>query len=487
MSTTSSGPVVVRFAPSPTGFLHVGGARTAIYNDLLRQRLGGRYFLRIEDTDKKRSDASLNQRITDALEWVGVRWDEGPVLQSASVELHRAAAAKLLASGHAYRCFVTAEELEAKRKEVGQEFRYRDCFALVPSDEATRRAESGEAFAVRCRMPTDDITIVDMVRGEVTFPADVFDDFIILRSDGSPTYHLSVVCDDVEMGITHVLRGDDHLSNVPKHVALFRALGAEVPTFGHLPLIMGADGKRLSKRTGATSVEEFQQEGILPEALYNYLALLGWSPGGDRELMSRDEMIDLFSPERFGTSAATFDYDKLGWMNAQYMSSLDRETLLTRLAPFLGDIGLGTVADAGGERLELSVDLHRGRTRTLRDLAGAVAPYFRERLEYDVELCGKFLRHGGLPEILRELVQRYGGLDDYTIESTDQALRALAKERGEKAGALIHPTRMALTGAKAGPPLFDVVVAMGREDGRRHLLAFADFLEEHQEGSLVSS
>jgi glutamyl-tRNA synthetase len=301
MSETITGPVRVRFAPSPTGFLHVGGARTAIYNDLLRQSAGGAFVLRIEDTDRQRSDGAMTRQIQSALAWIGTVWDEGPFLQSERLARHRERGEELLASGRAYRCFCTAELLDEQRaaaQKRGEAFRYpRTCLGLTAA-EAAARVGAGEPFAVRFRMPDEHIRFHDLVRGDMDFPPDALDDFILLRSDGSPTYHMSVVCDDIDMRVSHVIRGEDHLSNTPKHIPLFQALGGQVPVFGHLPLILGSDKKRLSKRYGATSVEEFRSEGFLPQALYNYLALLGWSPGGDREILSRDEMIAFFSVDR---------------------------------------------------------------------------------------------------------------------------------------------------------------------------------------------
>src|SRR5689334_15288852 len=320
--TKIQGPVRVRFAPSPTGFLHVGGARTAIYNDLLRQNVGGAFILRIEDTDKERSDEAMTRQIQSALAWIGVVWDEGPFLQSERLPRHHERAEELLAAGKAYRCFCTQEELDAQRAEAQQRgvaFRYpRTCMKLS-QEEIDARLAAGAPFVVRFRMPDDNIRFHDLVRGDMDFPPDALDDFILLRSDGSPTYHMSVCVDDIDMGVTHVIRGEDHLSNTPKHIPLFQALGGEVPAFAHLPLILGPDKKRLSKRTGATSVEEFRAEGILPQALYNFMALLGWNPGDDRELFTRKELAEIFSVERLNASAAVFDREKLLWMNAQYL------------------------------------------------------------------------------------------------------------------------------------------------------------------------
>ena len=481
MKTELTGPVRVRFPPSPTGALHVGGARTAIYNDLLRQSLGGSLILRIEDTDRERSDPAMTEQIKTSLAWLGIVPDEGPFLQSERVEEHRAAAMKLLAEGKAYHCFRTAEELAEKREEAkrqGMTSYYRVFFEPPSAEEVALRLEAGEPYAVRFRMPRGEMRFHDLVRGEVAFAEDVLDDFIILRSDGSPTYHLSVCCDDADSGVSHILRGEDHLSNVPKHIGLFQALGAPVPVFGHLPLIMGPDRKRLSKRTGAASVEEFRDQGILPQALYNFLALLGWSPGDGREVMSRREMIEAFTAERLVPSAAIFDYDKLRWMNAQYLSGEPLDEVLRHLEPFLAEVGLD---GADRERLRAVVDLVRTRAYNLEEVAEYATSYFKQRLSYDAELCAKFLGQPELAGQLDLLIERFRSLATFDLEGIESAIRGLAKEIGVKAGALIHPTRMALTASKAGPSLFHLVEVMGREGSARHLGNFAAYLRENGE------
>ena len=485
--TVIEGPVRVRFAPSPTGFLHVGGVRTAIYNDLLRLHAGGAFVLRIEDTDKARSDEAMTRQIQDALSWTGVRWDEGPFLQSERLPRHTERAQELLAADKAYRCFCTTEMLEAQRAEAqkaGGSFSYpRTCAHLAP-EEIARRIGEGQPFAVRFRAPDESIRFLDLVRGDMEFPADAIDDFILLRSDGTPTYHMSVVCDDIDMAITHVVRGEDHLSNTPKHVPLFLALGGAVPVFAHLPLILGPDKKRLSKRFGATSVEEFRAEGILPPALYNYMALLGWSPGEDREVLPREEMGRIFDVDRLNASAAVFDREKLLWMNGQYMSSLALDEVRPYLEPFLAEAGL---AGADPARLRAALELHRSRSRTLRDLAAAVGIYFRDELAYDVPACAKFLADPDLPVHLAALRDHWMELPSFDKEALEAGLRAVAGERGLKAGALIHPARMALSGETGGPPLFDLVEVMGREETSRHLGHFIAFLRrggalpEHQD------
>lgn len=470
------GPVRVRFAPSPTGFLHVGGARTAIYNELLRRARGGAFILRIEDTDRERSDDRMTRQIQDALAWLGLEWDEGPFLQSERIERHREAVAGLLAAGQAYRCFATQEELDAARKEAearGSAFLYPGTWRDADPAEVARRMAAGEPFAVRLKMPGTAITFDDFVRGHMVFPPEVLDDYVLLRSDGTPTYHLSVCVDDIDMGITHVIRGEDHLSNTPKHVALFSALGGKVPMFGHLPLILGQDKKRLSKRFGATSVEEFRAQGILPQALYNYLALLGWSPGDDRELMTRDEMSAVFTPERLNDSAAVFDQAKLLWMNFQYLTRLSTAELVAELGPFLAEIGLTGIDPA---RLATAVELQRPRAQSLRELAESLPMYFAERVEYDPALVEKYKSDPTVAPLVAELAARYAALPEFTVAALDEALRHLATERGVKAGVLIHPLRLGVSGLTGGPGVFDLVALVGREGTARRLGEFLALL-----------
>jgi glutamyl-tRNA synthetase len=475
MTTSQRGPVRVRFAPSPTGFLHVGGARTAIYNELLRLSLGGEHILRIEDTDRERSDERMTAQIQDALSWVGVTWDEGPFLQSERLARHQQVAEQFLRSGAAYRCFLSPEEIEVMRQQAfasGKLLRDVSPWARATPAEGEAEAATGRPFAVRFRMPTSPIVVRDLVRGEVSFPPESLEDFIILRSDGTPTYHLSVVVDDVDMRVTHVIRGEDHLSNTPKHIAMFLALGAEVPQFGHLPLILGTDKKRLSKRTGATSVEEFRDLGVPPEALYNYLALLGWSPGDDREVMSKAEIAAAFTVERLGSSAAVFDVEKLLWMSSQHLWPLPTDELVRRVLPFLEKLGI-TAADP--QMLAGAVELWRVRARTLGELAQGIAPVFALPA-WSSEVCAKFLADGALPGQLEALAAAYAALEPFDLAGTEAALRSTAEALGLKAAALIHPLRMALSAEKGGPPLFDLVVLLGREESLRRLGAFVAWL-----------
>src|SRR5499433_908514 len=323
----------VRFAPSPTGSLHVGGARTALYNLFFARREKGTFILRIEDTDVERSREELSAQILSAMEWLGLDYDEGPYHQSGRYDLYRAAADRLIAEGKAYRAFETPEELDLERKaaeSAGRSYRYSGAGRRISLEESERRARAGEKHVVRLAMPAEPIVVEDLIRGRVEFPADALDDFILVRSDGHPLYHFSVCVDDVDMKITPVIRGDDHLANTPKHVALFRALGSPVPQFAHLGMILGTDKKKLSKRHGAAAVEEWRDAGILPEALFNFLALLGWAPGGDREVLSRAEIESEFSLDHVGASPSVFDPEKLLWMNAQYMAAMPADELLKR-------------------------------------------------------------------------------------------------------------------------------------------------------------
>src|SRR6476659_5646609 len=350
--------VRVRFAPSPTGYLHVGGARTALFNWLFARRQGGTFVLRIEDTDTERSSWEMVAGIVDGLRWLGLDWDEGPdvggphapYFQSARLEGHRARAERLAGEGRAYYCYCSSEDLQAKRaaaEAAGGGWIYdRTCCALSPEEIGQREAD-GVPRAVRFKVPPGRTSFVDQVHGPIAFDNAHIEDFVIVRSDGQPTYHLSVVCDDIDMAITQVIRGDDHISNTPKHVLLFEAFGAAIPAFAHVPLILGTDKKRLSKRHGATSVTEYQRLGYLPEAMVNFLALLGWSPGGAREIFTQDELVAVFSLEGISGGNAVFNPEKLEWFNQQHIQRLPLNELARRVEPALREAELWTAELAG--------------------------------------------------------------------------------------------------------------------------------------------
>src|SRR5262245_53769436 len=384
--------VRVRFAPSPTGYLHVGGARTALFNWLFARRLGGTLVLRIEDTDAERSSPEMVEGILDGMRWLGLDWDEGPKVggqyapyfQSERLDRHRAMAARLVAQGSAYYCYCTPEELKAKR-EQGVEKYDRTCRALT-ADEVAARETAGRARAVRVHVPAGVMRFEDLVHGPITFSGANIEDFVILRSDGQPTYHLSVVSDDVEMKITHVVRGDDHISNTPKQLLLYEAVGAPVPAFAHVPLILGPDKKRLSKRHGATSVMEYARQGYLPEAMVNFLALLGWSPGsGDREIFSREELASLFDLRGISGSSAVFNPEKLEWFNQQYIVTLAPEELTARIRPLLEAAGLWDASFLTAKHgwFFSVLELLKPRAKRLEDFVTMGQYFFSDDVAYD--------------------------------------------------------------------------------------------------------
>lgn len=463
----------VRFAPSPTGSLHVGGARTALYNWLFARRHGGTFILRIEDTDVDRNKPELVDQILEAMTWLGMRWDEGPFRQSERYDLYRQAAGRLLAEGKAYRAFETPEELETARKAAeaqGETFRYSGAGREMPKAESDRRDAAGEPHVIRLKMPDEPIVVDDVVQGRAEFPAGALDDFVLMRSDGHPLYHFSVCVDDVAMGITHVIRGVDHLANTPKHVALFRALGAEPPKFAHLGMILGPDGKKLSKRHGAAGAEEFRAQGILPEALVNFLALLGWSPGEDRERMTVEEMSSLFSLERIGPSPSRFDHEKLAWLNGQYLQDVPEARLAGLVRPF------GVPAGCADETLLRAIPLQKPRAKTLVDLAQGLSSWAADPAGWDAAGLKRFGKPANAP-LLRTFLDRIAAVDPLTHAGIEEAARALAAEAGVKLGDLAQPVRLALTGTLASPPLFEMIEVLGLETTRRRVLALAARIE----------
>ncbi|MEX0979981.1 MAG: glutamate--tRNA ligase, partial [Gemmatimonadota bacterium] len=460
----------VRFAPSPTGFLHVGGARTALFNWLLARKKGGTFILRIEDTDRERSTPEMTQAILDSMAWLGLDWDEGPLFQSDGIERHRADVRRLLDDGLAYRDFTTSEELardreELQRSNTSMRAARRKAEAMAPG-EAEERAAAGEVHAVRFRVPHGETVWNDTVHGEMRFANDEIDDLVILRSDGSPTYNLAVVSDDADMRVTLVIRGDDHLSNTPKQILLHEALGHTPPTFAHVPMILGPDGKRLSKRHGATAVGEYEGQGILPDAMVNFLALLGWSPGDDREVMTRAELLESFTLERVLKKSAVFDVKKLEWLNGQHLSRTSAAELEPGITKRLVEGGKARAEElAAREAGYLGlIDLLKVRARTLDELAEQVAAYLPEEVEYDPQAVAKHWEKN-LEAALEYLTRMRGTFEacQWEEESLEEALRSLAESLGKGAGKLIHPLRVALTGQAVSPGIFEVLVVIGRE------------------------
>ena len=445
----------LRFAPSPTGTLHVGGARTAIFNLLHARRHGGKMLLRIEDTDVERSRQHHAEQIVSSLQWLGIEWDEGPIYQSDRLDRYRERAEDLVRRGSAYRCYCTVEELDAERlaaEKAGIAYRYSGrCRTLTIAPKDT-------PHVIRFKVQRGSIDFHDLIRGDVRFEGELIDDFVLLRSDGYPTYHLSVVVDDIDMEITHVARGDDHLSNTPKHVVLFRAFGAEPPLFAHLPLILGSDRKRLSKRTGATSAEEYRDMGIVPDALFNFLTLLGWSPGGDREIFNKEEAAAVFDLSQVHKAPAIFDEEKLLWINGQYLMRMSADEIHKHLLAFLPE-------PRSASELRPLIELYQKRARTLREMADQMMFYFvsDEAIEYDADAAKKHLKGDGLEDALRDMRDALASVQPFDVLATERAVRAVAERRGISAGKLIHPLRLALTGRGSSPPVFDVAVVLGRD------------------------
>jgi glutamyl-tRNA synthetase len=458
----------VRFAPSPTGYLHVGGARTALFNWLFARHTGGTLILRIEDTDFERSSEAMVGGILEGMTWLGLDWDEGPFFQSKRLELYREAAAKIVASGNAYPCFCTKEQLEQRRAEAaaaGRPPMYDRRCRRLSADEAASRRAAGEAAAIRFAVPEGGATSFDdAVFGRIEFANSEIEDFVLLRSDGIPTYHLSVVADDMDMRLTHIIRGADHISNTPKQVLQYLALGAELPVFAHVPLILGPDKTRLSKRHGATSVISYKEMGIVPEAFRNFLALLGWTPQTaerDREIFGSEELIRLFSLEGIAKSNAVFDNEKLAWFNTEYIRAYSSEKLLPLIEEEWAKAGFAP--QRAREELLATIDLLKPRARNLKDFGGAFKAYFSDDFEFDTAAVTKFFQDDALPGLLTELGSRYEAADEFTEASTEAVLRTFAEERGIKAGVLINGSRVALTGQGVAPSLFAVMAALGKE------------------------
>ena len=459
-------PVITRFAPSPTGFLHIGGARTALFNWLHARRHGGTMLLRIEDTDRERSTTAAIAAILDGLRWLGLDWDGDVVYQASRAERHRAAVETLLAQGHAYRCFTTPEELDAMREQARAEKRpprydgrWRD---RDPSD-----APAGVKPVIRLRAPQDGATTLhDGVQGTVTWANKDLDDLVLLRSDGSPTYMLAVVVDDHDMGVTQIIRGDDHLTNAARQMQIYEALGWSVPAMAHIPLIHGADGAKLSKRHGALGVEQYRAMGYLPEALRNYLLRLGWSQG-DREFFTTEEMTAAFDLAAVGRSPSRFDFAKLENMDGHYLRAADDAHLLDALVATLphlpgGEAVLARLDDAMRAKLMAAMPGLKERAKTLVELLDGAMFLFAERpLAMDAK-AGEILAKGA--GVLRGLLPRLEGLNDWSATTTEGAVRAEAEATGAKLGQVAQPVRAALTGRSTSPGIFDVLEVLGRDE-----------------------
>lgn len=482
--------VRVRFAPSPTGYLHIGGARTALFNWLFARKMGGKLILRIEDTDVARLKEDSVSQILTSLKWLGINWDEGPEVggdygpyyQSERFDIYRKYCQQLVDEGKAYYCFCTPEELEAQRekqRQAKQPFRYaRTCRDLTP-EEVKARIDAGASYSVRLKIPAEGSVVVhDLIHGDVTFNMDQYDDFVIMKSNGIPTYNFAVVIDDHLMGMTHVMRAEEHLSNTPKQLLVYQAFGWEPPKFGHMSMILAPDRSKLSKRHGATSVEEFRSQGFVAEAIVNYLTLLGWGPGDEREIFSLQDTVELFELEQMSKKAAIYDTKKLTWMNGQYLSELPLEKILPEVKPFF--VKDGYVDEAwfaeNEEYFAKLVDTVRVRVKTLQEIADASDYFFKDVVSYDEKGVAKHFK----PEtvaLLEECIAAVEADDVYSLETTEAAYNKIAADNNLALGKVIHPTRLALTGRTVSPGMFDVMVLLGKKKTLARLHKAVEFIK----------
>ena len=481
----------VRFAPSPTGSLHIGGARTALFNWLFARGRGGVMALRVEDTDLERSTAESERAVLDDLRWLGIDWNEGPDVggphgpyrQSERQSLYRKEAERLCAAELAYPCFCTDEELEARRRAAqaaGRTPQYDGtCRDLDEEERAERRAE-GRPESIRFRVPGEPAVVRDLIRGDVVFPADAVGDFVVLRSNGLPTYNFACVVDDAAMRFTHVIRGEEHLSNTNRQVFLYRALGYPEPAFAHISLILNPDRSKMSKRSGeaATFVSEFRAQGYLPEALINFLALLGWSWDGEHEMFSRQDLIEKFSLERVNATPAVFNREKLEWMNGQYLRAMAPAERAARVRAYLAERGrLPERADVD-EFLERATAAVGERLKTLADVEGYAGFAFSDSFDIDPKAKAEVLGRKGSRAALAALAEMVEGADPFETAALEARARELAERLGVKAGDLFFPARVALTGRKVAPGLFEVMALLGRETTARRLRAASAWWEE---------
>jgi glutamyl-tRNA synthetase len=476
--------VRVRFAPSPTGSPHIGNIRTALFTWLFARKHGGVFILRIEDTDRARYVEGSVQEIMDSLRWLGLDWDEGPYFQSQRLPLYREVAEKLVETGHAYRCYCTPERLEELRRQqeaAKQPTGYdRKCRYL--SDEERKELEAqGLPHVIRFAMPLEGETVFhDEIRGEIRFENALIDDFVMLKSDGYPTYHLASVTDDHDMGITHVIRGEEWISSTPRHVQIYRALGWELPKFAHLPMILGMDRKKLSKRHGSVQFVEYIQQGYLPEAMLNFLALLGWSADEDRELYSREELIERFDLSGVQENPAIFDGQKLLWMNGVYTRRKPMGELTRLCLPYLQEAGLMPQNPSPEEvtYAQRVIALEAERMKLLSEVVPLTEYFFRDTLEYEEKGVRKWFTQPYVPQMLEMLIERYSALESFDVPHIEATTRAVAEELGVSAAQVIHPTRVAVSGRTVGPGLFEMIEVMGKERVLHRLRAAQEMVQQ---------
>lgn len=460
----------VRFAPSPTGALHIGGARTALFNWLFARHNNGTFILRIEDTDKARSTTESIHAIFQGMEWLGLDWDEGPnvggdlgpYFQTERLAIHQKYAQQLIEQGKAYYCFCSAEELDKKRKEAAarkEAPKYDATCRKLSDQEIKARLDAKAPYVIRFMLPPlGETKVDDLIRGEVVFQNEVLDDFVIMKSDGFPTYNFACVIDDHLMEITHVIRGDDHLSNTPRQILLYQALGWHLPKFAHIPMIMGKDKARLSKRHGATSVIDYDKMGYLPEAMLNYICKLGWGHG-DQEIFSRDELVSKFTLQGVGKNPAIFDTDKLNWLNGKYIRSILPERLVDLCEPLI----IEAYGKQDYEYIKKVILAFHDRLVLIPEIVPMSLYFFKDEFEYDPKGTEKYFKALSAKQVLEKLTQALSILDNFTRSEIEIVFKALAKELNLKLGEVIHPCRLALTGRMESPPMYDVLEILGKE------------------------
>ena len=458
----------VRFAPSPTGELHLGGARTALFNWLYANHTGGKFFLRIEDTDKERSKQEYVDQICESMKWLGLDWDGPLVFQSQREKDYHNAVQKILKEGNAYRCFCSKDKLDEERKAADKErriYRYGQTCQNMESAEEMDRLNRGESFTVRLKVPDGETSYTDHIYGPITVENSEIDDFIIARSDGSPTFNFVCVLDDNAMGITHVIRGEDHVPNTPKQIIIYRLFGFQEPEFAHLPMILGPNKKRLSKRHGAPGVQQFRDEGYLPDALLNYLVLLGWNPDTKQEIFSREDLVELFDIAQVQKKGAVFDEKKLHWVSGQHLFRLSNEKVLNQMAEVFPEWGRGSDKSF---LLDVIASL-KERVKSLSELNALSAFYFDDPGEYDAKASGKRWKDDLVNGFVKSYVDSLEGIHDWSEDKLELALRQTVEKLGISSGKLIHPVRLALTGIGFGPSLFELMRILGKDICLRRL------------------
>ena len=461
--------IITRFPPSPTGYLHLGGARTAVFNWLYARRMKGRFVLRFEDTDTERSSQEYVDAILESLEWLGIDWDEGPYFQTRRFPVYREFVQKLLDSGNAYYCTCPPERLEAMRQKAM-------ATGGKPKYDGTcrnRGLAAGPGAAVRFKAPLSGTTVLDdVVKGSIVFQNEELDDFIICRSDGTPTYNFAVVVDDITMGITTIIRGDDHVMNTPKQIQLYKALDHPLPVFGHVPMVLGKDRTRLSKRHGATSVTAYRDMGFLPVAMINYLVRLGWSHG-DQEFFTRDELIAVFNLEAIGRAAGIFDPEKLLALNADHIKATPPPKLVDFLRPFMAARGVELVEGPTAEKVVASL---APRSKTLVEMADQALFYYLDEVAYEPDVARKFLTAEALPA-LSTLAAKLEALEDYTEQALEETFKAVMAETGLKLGKIAQPVRVALSGRAASPGIFEITAIIGKQKTLRRLRKAIEYIQ----------